>query len=188
MPQAMTEFSMACRGNGLLKTLPLRYYKHLYWVFLGQIKWLPSRALGKLSSWLGLTYRVSKSLDGGGQASNSLRDTWYTREWQGYRPAWGRQWLVLSWEQSPGPCTVLWAAAVPGSLLLPTLLLIQNMQKYTQRKWRARMEKELQLQAQPEINKLSTPAPRQAGYGDWKLSLETPQAEKTHHQATKTEL
>lgn len=184
MPQTMTEFSTACRANrGFWERSLSDITSIFYWVFLDRIKW-PSRALGKLSSWLGLTpYTESQQVTWWRRAGKQLpRDTWYTREWRGYRPAWGRQcWF---WAEN-------WAQALHGPVPLHCSLSrcsawelvaaysavdTEHAEVHTERKWRARMEKELQLQAQPEINKLSTPVPRQAGYGDWKLILETPQA------------
>lgn len=182
MPQTMTEFSTACRGNrGFWECSLSDITSIFYWVFLDQIKW-PSRALGKLSSWLGLTQRVSKSLDGGGQASNSLgtHDTLENGEVTGLPEAgngwfWAENWAQALHGPVPLHCSLsCWSAweFVAAYSAVDT----EHAEVHTERKWRARMEKELQLQAQPEINKLSTPVPRQAGYGDWKLILETPQA------------
>lgn len=97
----------------LLRTLPFRCHKHLLLHLPGFCRVTPislldhsPRALGKLSSWLGLAWRASKSLDRRGQASKSPRDTWYTREWWDDW-AWGRRWLVRSQERSLGWCYAL---------------------------------------------------------------------------------
>lgn len=84
MPQTMTEFSTACWGNRLLRMLPLSYHKHLLLGLPRSDKVTPIQGFGQ-------TVKLA------------------TREWCGYRPAWGRQWLVLSWKQSPGPA---WSCAL----------------------------------------------------------------------------
>lgn len=88
--------------------LPLRYHKHLL-LGLSRSDKVTIQGFGQTVK-LARSYTESQQVTWWRRAGKQLpRDTWYTREWWGYRPAWGRQWLVLSWELSPGPT---WSCAL----------------------------------------------------------------------------
>lgn len=88
--------------------LPLRYHKHLL-LGLSRSDKVTIQGFGQTVK-LARSYTESQQVTWWRRAGKQLpRDTWYTREWWGYRPALGRQWLVLSWELSPGPT---WSCAL----------------------------------------------------------------------------
>lgn len=166
----MIEFSMAGKGNGLLRTLPLRCHKHLLLGLSrsGIVTPLSLLGFGKLSIRLGLARRASKWLDRGGQASKSLRDTWYTESDAVTGPARGRRLLVLSQEHCPGSpwswpllCSELFQCS-GACFHIFCCWYSTGWSAHERENEEQRMEKELHLQAQPEINELSAPVPRPA--------------------------